>query len=334
MSVDLDASRDAIELMTGGWTAQALCTTVGLQVPELVAQGVRTDDELAAATGADPDGLHRVMRLLVARGVFTGDGNSGYTNTPIAEVLREGENSLREMVLLYGEEFYRAWEHAPAAITSCSSGFEMAYGRPLYGYLDDHPELRRRFQATMQAGSLFFDHVPEALDFAGRTVVDVGGGNGHLLTSILRAEPDARGVLFDRTPVVPLAREYLAGTVGLDRVEVVGGSMFESIPPGGDVYVFCRVLAGWPDDDVVEVFRRCRLQLSSGGRVLVLDRLVTDADPTVLPSLWDLHLLITTGGRHRSVEDFTTMLDRAGFDVERRVTLPLETTGLLAAPRD
>lgn len=333
MKVDLDASRAALDLMTGGWCAQALATAVGLRIPDHVAAGRATDAELARITGSVEDGIHRLMRLLVARGVFEGDGRTGYRNTDVGSLLLDRPRSMREMSLLYGEEFYAAWGHATEAITTASAGFELAYGQPLYQYLDDHPDAADRFQRTMEAGSIFFDRVPEVFDFAGRTVVDVGGGNGHLMTSILSAAPDARGILLDREHVIPIARQNLADTVGLDRVDLVTGSMFDSVPPCGDVYVFCRVLAGWPDDDVVGVFERCRRELRPDGRVLVCDRLVVDENPTVLPSLWDLHLLMTTGGRHRTVDDFVRMLDRAGFDIERHAQLPLENTALIAAPR-
>jgi hypothetical protein len=186
----------------------------------------------------------------------------------------------------------------------------------------------------MNAGNMFFHQVPEIFDFADKLVVDVGGGGGHLLASILAAAPDARGTLFDREHMMPAARAHLAATVGLDRVELVGGDMFVDVPAGGDVYLTCRVLAGWDDDAVVGVFENCRRAMAdSSSRLLVIDRLVVDEKPTVLPALWDLHLMMTTGGRGRTLERFTELLNRAGLDVEQVAELPSETTALIAAPR-
>lgn len=332
MRVDLDATREVIELITGGWRAQAVSTAVDLRIPDRIAQGRTTDTELADDTGSKEEGIHRLMRLLVAMRLFDGDGRIGYRNTTVSELLMDGPDSMREMCMLYGNEFYTAWGYARDAITNASSGFERAYGQPLYSYLDDHPPVAERFQRTMKAGNIFFDYVPEVFDFAGKHIVDIGGGDGQLLATILQAAPDARGTLFDREHVIPLARENLTAAVGLDRIEIVGGSMFESIPSGADVYLFSRVLAGWADDDVVGVFRRCREEFSESGRLIVFDRLVVDEDSTVLPALWDLHLLMTNGGRHRTVGSFTTMLGRAGFEIERQAQLPMETTALIAAP--
>lgn len=335
MKADLKAAQEVIELITGGWRAQAVHTAAKLGLPDHIEAGRTTSGELARATGAEEEGIRRLMRLLVAMGVFEGDHRSGYLNTPVSEALMDRPGSMRDMCLLYGEEFYTAWGRAAECFTTLTAGFELAYGEALYPYLDGHKDMADRFQRTMKAGNLFFDYVPDVFDFSGgKTIVDCGGGNGHLLSVLLRAAPDARGKLVDRDHVIPIAREYLSREIGLDRVELYGGDMFKAVPEGGDVYLFCRVLAGWTDDDAVEAFRLCREAMTGpDARLLVLDRTVTDEDSTVLPALWDLHLLMTNGGRHRSDELFRSLLDRAGFDIERIATLPMETTALIAAPR-
>jgi hypothetical protein len=335
VTADLKALQEAVEMISGGWRAQAVHTAARLRLPDHIEAGLTTDAELAAATGAKEEGIRRLMRLLVAMGLFGGSHRAGYRNTPVSATLLDRPGTLRDMCLLYGEEFYTAWGHAPQSLSTLTAGFELAFGQPLYDFLDGHPDLADRFQRAMVAGNLFFDHVPDVFDFTGgKTIVDCGGGNGHLLSVILQAAPDARGRLLDRDHVIPLARAHLSRTVGLDRVELVGGDMFQAVPEGGDVYLFCRVLAGWHDDDAVAAFAHCRRGMAGpSSRLLVLDRMVVDEDSTVLPALWDLHLLMTTGGRHRSVEEFTTLLDRAGWQVERRASLPMETTALVAAPR-
>lgn len=332
--IDLKAAQEAVELITGGWRAQCLHTALTMRIPDHLAAGRTTDSMLAAATGAREEGVHRLMRLLVAMGVFEGDGRTGYRNTAVSGVLLDEPDSLRNMCLLYGEEFYAAWGHAPAAISTLTSGFELAYGEPLYRYLSHHHDANERFQLAMKAGNLFFDRVPEVVDFAGRSFVDVGGGIGQLTAAILTAVPDARGTLLDREHVVPVAARNLADSVGLDRVELVGGDMFQAVPGGRDVYLLCRVLAGWSDEAVVGLLENCRRAMAgASSRLVVLDRLVADEDPSVLPALWDVHLLMTNGGRHRTLGEFTELLDRAGLVVDTVADLPAETTAVIAAPR-
>lgn len=334
MTGNTQSTREVVELITGGWRAQAVYTAVKLGLPDHIEAGLVKTDDLAEATGAKPEGIHRLMRLLVAMNVFAGAESTGYRNTPLSAALLPGPQSLRDMVLLHGEEFYTSWGQAHHAITTTTSGFEAAYGSPFYAYLAQEPDTARRFQHTMNAGNMFFHAVPEAFNFSGKRVVDVGGGGGHLMAAILDATPDTRGVVFDREHMIAEAREHLSDTVGLDRVEFAAGDMFESVPKGGEVYVLCRVLAGWEDDAVVRVFENCRRALAdSSSRLLVIDRLVDDEGSTVLPALWDLHLLMINGGRHRSRANFTHLLDRAGFDVESAAELPMETSALIAVPR-
>ncbi|MBT3165297.1 hypothetical protein HTV80_19625 [Streptomyces sp. Vc74B-19] len=334
MTVDVQATRDVVDIITGGWRAQALYTAVRLGLPDHVAAGRDNDAELAKATGASEGGVHRLMRLLVAMEVFTGSDATGYRGTRMSAALVDGPRSLRDMCLLYGEEFYSAWDHAHHAISTESSGFEIAYGRPFYDYLGEAPATARRFRRTMNAASMFFHRVPAVFDFAGKKVVDVGGGGGQLLATVLTAAPTATGTLFDREHMAAKAREHLEAAVGPGRVQVVGGDMFAGVPEGGDVYILCRVLAGHDDEDVVRVFEHCRRGMTdASARLLILDRFVEDENPTVLPALWDLHLLMTTGGEHRTVERITRLLARAGLSVERTAHLPMETTALVALPR-
>lgn len=334
MKVQIRTAKEVVDLITGGWRAQTVYTAVKLSLPDHIDAGRTTTRELAEATGAREDGIRRLMRLLVAMEVFEGNERTGYRNTAVSSALLELPGSMRDMCLLYGEEFYTAWGQVHEAISTASSGFEAAYGQPLYDYLGQDQELSDRFQGAMKAGNLFFDHVPEVFDFAGKQVVDIGGGNGQLLAAVLGATPDARGTLLDREHVVSAALANLSDTIGTDRVEVVGGDMFDGVPQGGDVYLLCRVLAGHSDDAVVGLLENIRDAMTdASSRLLLLDRLVADEDSTVLPALWDLHLLMTTGGRHRSLAELRALLDRAGLDIERIAELPVETTALIAARR-
>jgi phenazine-1-carboxylate N-methyltransferase len=326
MTADTGAASTVVELITGGWRAQAVYTAVKLRLPDHIETGLATDAELATASGAKEDGVRRLMRLLVAMGVFT-RGADGYRNTDVSRALLDRPGSQRDMCLLYGEDFYTAWGHAAEAISTVGSGFELAYGKGVYEYFTADQEAARRFQGAMRAGNLFFDAVPEVFDFAGKRVVDLGGGSGQLLGAVLAATPSAQGVLLDLPNVVAAARTYLSDFA--DRLELVGGDMFAAVPSGGDVYMLCRVLAGHSDEAVLGLFGSIRDNMKPDTRLLLLDRLVVDEGSTVLPALWDLHLLMTTGGRHRSLTELRTLLDQSGLTVEQVADLPVETTALI-----
>jgi len=334
MTENVDTTRNVIEMITGGWRAQALYTAVKLKIPDCINRGDTTSEALAASSNSEVDGIHRLMRLLVSMGVFDGNEQKGYSNTAVGKSLLEGPNSLREMCLLYGEECYAAWGEAHNAIRTETSGFETAYGQSFYEYLGDNKDIARRFQKVMNTGNMFFHEVSNIYDFTGnKKVVDIGGGGGQLLAAILQAAPDSRGVLFDREHMIPTARMHIDNQIGLDRVEFVSGDMFYQLPEGGDAYIFSRVLAGWEDEAIVGVLTRCLSAMTNeNARIILIDRLVNDKSPSMLPSLWDLQLLMTNGGRHRSLESFTSMLEQAGFEVEQVASLPMENTAIIAAP--
>ncbi|MBD2255424.1 hypothetical protein H6G14_29885 [Nostoc parmelioides FACHB-3921] len=332
MTSGTETALRVIDLITGGWRAQALYTAVKLGVPDAIESGRTTSAALAEGAGADWDGVHRLMRFLVSLGLFQGDERSGYRNTELSRAFCEGPSSLKDMCLLYGEEFYTAWGHAYSAISTATSGFEAAFGESFYSYLSRNEDVAERFQNVMNAGNIFFHKVPEVVDFSGdKTVVDVGGGGGELLAVILATVPDARGTLFDRPHMIPEARRHIAGSVGLSRVDFVAGDMFEGLPRGGDIYLFSRVFAGWDDDAIVKTLSHCYTGMKDrSSRLVILDRLVSDEDCSPMSALWDLHLLITIGGRHRSLENFTSVLGRAGFEVECTAELPSDTTAIVA----
>ncbi|MEC4019649.1 methyltransferase [Streptomyces sp. H27-D2] len=332
----MQASREVVDLITGAWRTQAVYTAVKLGLPDHIESGQVSSRALAERTGVSEDVVHRLMRLLVSLAVFEGDERTGYRNTALSSTLLSGRpGSLRDMCLLYGEEFYTAWGHAQTAVATGIPGFEQAYGQSLITYLSKDEEAAARFQRAMQASNFVFDHVPEALDFSGGPmVVDVGGGSGQLLASVLRATPDARGTLVDLDHMVPIAREQLAAAVGLDRVELVARDIFASVPAGGDVYLLSRVLGDWDDDACVQLLGNIRRAMADipAARLVVLERVTADDGSTVLAALWDLHLLVMNGGRQRTLDDYRSLFARSGLRLARTRDLPMETTALVAEP--
>lgn len=317
-------SRTVLDMITGAWRTQALHTAVRLEVPDRIAAGTTGPDAIAEQAGADPAGVRRLLRLLADLGVLEHDGRGGYRNTPVSELLRDRPGSLRDMCLLYGDEFYRAWEHAPDVVAgSGAPGFERAYGQPLITYLSKDEEAAARFQRAMQAGHFFFDRLAEAVDFSGAAVVDVAGGSGGLLAAVLDRHPDARGLLIDLDHMVPIAQATLKEAIGAGRAEAIAGDVFESVPSGGDVYLLSRLLGDWDDAACVRLLDNCRRAAPADGRILVLERVVGKGEDPELASLWDLHLLMMNGGGQRTLDQFRGLAGAAGLRVERLLPLPM-----------
>ncbi|NJP65502.1 methyltransferase [Streptomyces spiramenti] len=332
--VDQSAARRVVDIVTGAWQSQALYAAVALGLPDHIAAGHTTDEKLAVATRASEDGIARLMRLLTAMEVFDGTGRDGYRQTAVSELLREGaDQSMHDMVRLYGEEFHQAWGAVAPAIRTGTSGFTHAFGTTLHAYLRTQPDAGPKFQRAMNAGNVFFPDVLDAFDFSRlRTVVDVAGGSGALLATILRAHPHVYGVLFDQPHMLPTAGRHLATAADPDRYETRGGDIFREVPGGADAYLLSRVLQDWDDERCVQLLTTVRRATPDTSRLLILERVITEDGSHLLPLLWDLHLLMAAGGRERTGPQYEAVLHKAGFHLESTHPLALETSLLVAAP--
>lgn len=328
-------ARALVDIVTGTWRTQALYAAVALRLPDHIANGHTTSARLAAKADADPDGIIRLMGLLTALDVFGGDDRTGYELTPVSELLRSGTpGSMRDMCLMYGEEFHRAWGSAVTAVRTGRAGFEDAFGCSLHEYLADEPGAGPRFLRAMNAGSPFFSDIPKAYDFTGcDTVTDLAGGSGMLLSIVLRANPGLHGVLLDLEHMLPVAKEYLASTVEPGRYELVPGDFFDSVPPGSDVYLLSRILQDWDDSACITLLTNVRRAMTSeSARLLIVERIIPEDGSAVLPLLFDLHLMMMAGGRERTYSGYASILDGAGLRVASVHELALETSLLVAAP--
>ncbi|MDQ8706889.1 methyltransferase [Streptomyces sp. LHD-70] len=327
------AARRVVDIITGTWQAQALYASVALSLPDHIAAGRTRITELAEHSGTDPDALTRLLRLLTAMGVCSGSEQQGYALTEVGELLRSGgEHAMGDMVRLYGEEFHRAWGSVAEVVRTGGSGFEHAHGRSIHDHLREVPGAGAKFQRAMNAGNVFFPGVLEAFDFGRcRSVVDVAGGSGMLLSVVLQAHPQLHGTLFDLPHMVPVAREYLEKTVGGGRYETVSGDLFEQVPQGADAYLLSRVLQDWDDERCVRLLSHIRAALPEDGRLLILERVIDTSGATVLPLLWDLHLLMAAGGRERTLDGYRTVLADSGLRLESVHSLALETSLLVVA---
>jgi O-methyltransferase domain/Dimerisation domain len=236
------------EMLWGSlWLSRVLPLIAELGIADQLADGARGVERLAADTGANPDALGRCLRALASLGVFAQDEGGEYRNTPLSETLRSDHPvSLRGMAILTGlPDHRRAWDALPQAMRGdgTRSVWELAHGTGLFAYFAEHPAEAGHFQQGMTAFSGIEAHaVANAYDFTGiRTLVDVGGGHGLLLATILAANPGTAGVLYELPFMLEGARGFLAehGVAGRCRVQV--GDFFDSVP-AADAHVLKNIV--------------------------------------------------------------------------------------------
>jgi len=292
--------------------AQSLSVAAELGIADLLAAGPGTVEALAAATGTEPGALRRLMRLLAAEGIFAEDASGTFAQTPLSDALRaEASGSPRDFLRMIGREPFVAWGRLLDAVRTGRPSFELVFGAPRFDWLARNPEAAALFQAAMVALSRdVIEPIAAAYEFGGLgVVVDVGGGHGSLLSAILARHPGVKGILFDLPEGIAAAEAGLGGP--LPRCELVAGDFFESVPEGADVYLMKKVLHDWSDDDAVRILVNCRRAMAQGGRVLVAETLVPPGNTPDPIKVMDVNMLVVTGGRERTADEFAALFARA-----------------------
>jgi hypothetical protein len=312
-----------IQMATGYRVSQALYAAAAIQLADHLSHGARSALELAAVTNAHAPSLHRLMRVLASLGVLTEVTQRRFALTPLGESLKSGApGGARSAVLtLAGPAFWRAWEHLLYSVQTGRTGWERAWGKPLFEYFTEHPDEASLLSETMVA---FHGGEPPAVanayDFSQvGCVVDVGGATGNLLGAILERHERVRGVLYDLPHVVRGAEGLLKAKGVLDRVTVIGGSFFEGAPTGGDVYVLSHVLHDWTDEKCLAILSTCRKAMSAGKRLLIVEMILPEGDELHPGKMLDLSMLVGAGGQERTEEEYAALLARSGFSRSRTV---------------
>ena len=311
-----------LQMLRGYWVSQAIVAAAQLGIADHLADGPRSCADLAGCTGVPAGSLRRLLRALASVGVFAEVADGTYGLTPLASCLRaDAPGSLRASSIVTGELLYPAWGELLHSLRTGGPSFERVFGAGFFAHLAAHPEVGERFQEMMAHLKLASNAaVPAAYDFSGcGTIVDVGGGNGSLLASVLAANPSARGILFELPHVLDQARRQLADAGVAGRCELVGGDFFAGVPAGGDAYLLRSILHDYDDERAARILRACRAAMPAGGRLLVIEQVVAGGGESGewMTTFLDLQMLILLGGRERTEAEYRELFAAAGFRLRR-----------------
>ena len=326
-------AEDLLSLITGYWMSQSVYAAVRTGVVEALHEQPRSPLEIARAAGCDEAAVSRLLRYLCGLGVVQSDGSGRYTATAVGELLRDG-SGFRELVLLYGDEFYRAWTAFDESVRGGGTAYASVFGIEHFDHFARDEDSARRFDQAMAAcANLIGDGLSESFNFSRASrIIDVGGGSGSLLKRILRTAPAAHGVVVDRDHVAAQCERELEGHEFADRMSVVGTDFFDVVPDGGDLYLLCRVLHDWDDEHCARLLQVVRTAMRDDAELLIVERLLPDNGGTSLASRWDMQMLAITGGRERTRSEYETVLRSGGFTLCEVKALPLDTFLLISRP--
>lgn len=320
------AAASLIDETLGFLLPAALRAAAELGIADHLADGPRTVSELAAAAGADPRNLYRVLRLLATRDIVRQDdtGRFALTEAGVPLSSRAPYSVHRAVLMLTDRTFWLPAGEMTRSVTDGRQVFESTFGMPFFDYFAQDPATAEVFHAGMAAMSEPENEpIAAACDFpSAGTVVDVGGGHGGLLHAVLRHRPGLAGVLFDQAHVLDEHRLHpeqdpdIAG-----RWCTAAGDFFTAVPPA-DLYLIKRILHDWDDDQCVTILRNCRATLRPGGRVLAIDAVIGDDNLPHQAKALDLLMMTALVGRERTREEFAALFEAAGLRLTRIVPTP------------
>jgi len=308
------------QLLNGMFVAGAISCLAQLGIPDLVEHGPKSADELATAVGVDPRALYRLMRATACVGVLSEGADGKFYETPLSAVLRGNANpTLRAFAMMHGREWHGlGWANLDYCVRTGKQALDKIYGMPIFQFFEQRPEEAQLFNQCMtDLSTIDGPAVTDAYSFSEiHSIVDVGGGHGLLLATILARNPQLTGTLYDVAHVVAGAKDGPLKPV-MERCTIASGDMFASVPAGADAYIMKHIIHDWPDDVCIKILKACRKGVNSGGRLLVVDNVIQPDNDFAPGKFMDLQMLIFPGGCERTEKQFRDLFAAAGWKLSR-----------------
>ena len=336
-AIPMSAANLVIDVFDSFALHQAVFAAAELGLADLLAEGPRSVTELAVALNVHELSLYRVLRLLASQGIFAELSPGGFSNTDASNTLRTGvPGSLRSMARFRGTDFfYHPFGEILYSLQTGRPARSKVLGMDGWEYLRLNPEAASIFDDAMtDFASLAAPAIASAYDFSQwNSIMDVGGGNGVLLAAILEIYPDLRGVLADRPHVLKRARErgFLAGRLQA-RSSMQDCDFFSEVPTGCRAYLMKNVIHDWDDDDAHHILSNCRKATPRDGALLLIEWALSDANTPSRAKFADVTMMVLTGGRERTIEEYRALLEGAGFRLNQVISTAAELKLIESTP--
>ena len=303
------------------WLSKAIGVTAELGIADILKESPLTAEELAVKTSTHAGALQRMMRVLASNDIFKERKDGRFVMTPLAEALCEGENTMKHMIIHHQNPAHWAmFGEMMEIIKTGESVSDKVLGMEAFEFLATHPERNATFNRAMSDSSkLLAAAVLSVYNFSRfKQIIDIGGGQGYLLGSVLYKNKDLHGILFDQPHVVNLAKDTFDYFGVNERVEILAGSFFESIPDTADAYIMKSIIHDWSDDDSIRILSNIHRFMPNNARLLLIESIIEKGnDPSFAKMLDLLMLVVKKGGKERTIGEFEDVLSRSGFRMNK-----------------
>ena len=312
-----------VQMGMAHWVSHIVYVAAKLGIADHLAKGPMNAELLAGVTATHAPSLYRLMRTLASLGVLTEDADHRFALTPLGEALQTGApGAARATILTLASDWWmRGFGHLLYSVQTGKPGFEKHLGMPIFDWLAKNPDEASMFSETMVG---FHGAEPAAIaaayDFSGlKTLVDIGGATGHLLTTLVAANPGSRGILVDLPHVVREAAPLIQSRGLTDRIAIQPGSFFDTVPAGGDAYLLSHIIHDWSEAQCLTILANCRRAMTGSSRLLLIEMVLPSGNTPHPGKMLDLMMLVGPGGRERTEPEYAALLSKAGFRLTRVV---------------
>jgi hypothetical protein len=318
------ALRDRLsEMIMGMGITQMIYAVAKLGIADLLKDDAKNYLELAKSTQTHAPSLYRILRSLASIGIFAEVNDGHFQLTPLAEYLRSDiPNSMQGLAIWMGSDNFRwqTWDKILYSLKTGKPAFDFVHQMPIFEYFEKNPEAGDIFNQAMSSTSAIYNRAIVAdYDFSSiKTLVDIGGGQGFFLTGILQANPDLKGIVYDLPHVVTKATKEIEALKLNQRCTIASGSFLKFVPSGGDAYIMKLVLHDWDDLKAIQILKNCHAAMGENSRLLIVENVVSSGNQPSHGKLTDIEmLLMTSGGRERTKDEFAQLFAAAGFQLTK-----------------
>ena len=310
-NTNIPAPQQFLMMATSKMVTKPMYVAAKLRIADHISDGIKSTKELAKKTKTDERSLYRLMRALSSVGVFEEMEDQNFDLTPLAECMLDRPGTPRGMLMWFNDPIHDyAWENLLHSIQTGKPAFDKKFNMPIFNYFADNKEISETFNTAMTSNSLVVHSlIAKTLDTKNiKTIFDIGGGHGHLMTNMMKENTNLKGGVFDLPHVVKGAT-----TESEIPYENYGGDFSKEVPKGADALTLSFIIHDWDDEKSLTILKNCFNALEKGGKIFICENVIEGRNQPSLGKLLDIEMLAMTSGQERTEIEFKSLLEKAGF---------------------
>lgn len=315
------ANVSIIEIVQGFYVTRAIGVAADLNLAEHLKNSSKSVTELAKLTDADEESLYRLMRMLASQGIFIEQENKIFTNNRLSKTLLDQQDSMRHMVIHQVNGInWKMFEKLDYVVKTGNNAAQQVLGMDVFEYLEKNPNNNKIYNQAMTNSSLMLSYaVLSEYNFKNaKTIIDIGGGQGILLSMILHKYKTVNGIVFDLDHVVAGAKEIAKQYHLIDRLKTISGNFFESIPEGGDIYLLKSIIHNLSDEQCIKLLKDIKNVLPEKGKILILEPIIKNDNRYSFAKLYDIQMLVgRSGGKERTKDEFIEIIKNSELKINK-----------------